>query len=254
MQTNLYNQKGESQGMIDLPDKIFNVPWNADLIYQVVVSSASNLRKTIASTKDRSQVSGGGRKPWRQKHTGRARHSSIRSPLWKGGGVSHGPKKERIFDDKKINKKMLKSALSCVLSEKLRDGTLFIVKDFEIKDTKTKTADIVLKEFLKNVKMISENKKSKIPKTLILVNLYDKNFGRSLRNLPYVFIDEARNANASKLLSYKVVLLSEKSIESIKSLFASLKRRQSLLTAKVSPLNEYKASFMGPTKKIDSDK
>ncbi|MEK7120094.1 MAG: 50S ribosomal protein L4 [Patescibacteria group bacterium] len=221
MQTNLYNQKGETQGTIQLPDNIFNIPWNADLVYQVVVSSASNFRKTIASTKDRAQVSGGGRKPWKQKHTGRARHGSIRSPLWRGGGVSHGPKKEKVFDNKKINKKMLKGALSCVLSEKLREGKLFIVKDFETKDTaKTKTADVLLKEFLKNVKMVSEGKKSKTPKTLILAPTYDKNFGRSIRNLPYAFMDEARNASASRILSFGVVLLSEKGIEPIQSLFS----------------------------------
>jgi len=218
MQTNLYNQKGESQGTVQLPDNIFNVPWNADLVYQVVVSSASNSRKTIAATKDRAQVSGGGRKPWRQKHTGRARHGSIRSPLWKGGGVSHGPKKEKVFD-KKINKKMLKIALSCVLSEKLREGKLFVVKNFDIKGVKTKAADATLKEFLKNVKMLSENKKTKTPKTLILTS-YDKDFGRSIRNLPYAFVDEARNANTSKILSYKVILISEKGVESIQNLFS----------------------------------
>lgn len=217
---------------MQLPDNIFNIPWNADLVYQVVVSSASNLRKTIASTKDRAQVSGGGRKPWKQKHTGRARHGSTRSPLWKGGGASHGPKKEKIFDNKKINKKMLKSALSCVLSEKLREGKLFIVKDFEVKDTKTKMADVLLKEFLKNVKMISEGKKSKTPKTLILASVYDKNFGRSIRNLPYAFMDEARNASASRILSFGVVLLSEKGIEPIKSLFTPLERNRSLSSIK----------------------
>ena len=95
MKINLYNQKGEKVGKTDLPDEIFNVEINSDLLHQVIVSQMANKRQSSAHTKDRGDVSGGGKKPWRQKGTGRARHGSRRSPIWVGGGVTFGPKSEK---------------------------------------------------------------------------------------------------------------------------------------------------------------
>ena len=97
MLVNTYNQKGEKVGQTLLPREIFGVEINPDLVHQVVVSQMANRRKVIAHTKTRGEVRGGGKKPWRQKGTGRARHGSIRSPIWKGGGVVFGPRKEKIF-------------------------------------------------------------------------------------------------------------------------------------------------------------
>src|SRR3989338_5603717 len=120
METEVYNQEGQMAGKIELPDSVFGLPWNDDLVHQVIVSMQSNKRTPVAHTKNRGEVSGTGRKPWRQKGTGRARHGSRRSPIWIGGGVAHGPRNDRNFT-KKINVKMMKKAFYTILSQKYRD-------------------------------------------------------------------------------------------------------------------------------------
>ncbi len=105
MKADIYNQQNQKIGEADLLNKIFNIKWNPDLVHQVLTVQLANRRQVLAHTKGRGEVRGGGRKPWRQKGTGRARHGSIRSPIWKGGGITFGPTKERVFA-RKINKKM----------------------------------------------------------------------------------------------------------------------------------------------------
>src|SRR3989344_5880492 len=120
MKAVLYNQEGKETGQITLSKRIFDVPLNQDMLHQVVVSQMANRRQVLAVTKGRGEVRGGGKKPWAQKGTGRARHGSIRSPLWKGGGVTGGPTKERVFT-KAIPKKMRARALFMALSRKLKE-------------------------------------------------------------------------------------------------------------------------------------
>ena len=115
MKINIYNLKKEKAGEIELSDRIFGVKWNADLVHQALNTQLANRRQPWAHAKDRAEVSGGGKKPWKQKGTGRARHGSIRSPLWIGGGATFGPSKERNFA-KKINIKMKRLAIFSVLS------------------------------------------------------------------------------------------------------------------------------------------
>lgn len=203
MNIKVYNQAGKEVGEMELP-KIFALPWNADLVHQVATSQMANRRPTVAKVKDRSEVSGGGKKPWRQKGTGRARHGSIRSPIWKGGGVTHGPRTERDFS-KKINKKMAAKALAVVLSAKTRDQQILVMDALEFTNPKTKEAAKVFANFSK-IKDFSDIAKSK---NRALVLLPEKNDAarRALRNLPFIAIEEARNITALELLNHKYVVL-----------------------------------------------
>ena len=137
MLVNTYNKEGKKVGKKRLPKEIFEVPINSDLVHQVVLSQIANRRQKTAKTKDRAEVRGGGRKPWRQKGTGRARAGSIRSPIWRGGGVTFGPTSERVFS-KKIPKKMRRKALFMVLSAKAKEKLILVLDDLKSEKPKTK--------------------------------------------------------------------------------------------------------------------
>lgn len=212
MQAKVFDQSAKEIGTVELPDAVFGLKWNADLVHQVVTSQAANLRQPVAHVKHRGEVRGGGKKPWRQKGTGRARHGSIRSPLWKGGGVTHGPTKERNFK-KKINKKMAKKALWTVLSAKARDGEIVMLDNLKFTESKTRLAAEMFAKLVKHKEL-----ERIIRGNGVLVALAGKDDGarRALRNLPYVGIDEARNLNAREVLQYKYVLFSKQAIEVLK--------------------------------------
>lgn len=194
----IYNLKGESTGEMELPD-FLQTKWKPQLVYQVVKSLMANLRKSIAHTKTRGEVRGGGKKPWRQKGTGRARHSSIRSPLWKGGGVTFGPRKEKDYSEK-INKKMLKEALLSVLSKKALEGEIKIVDSFSLGSSKTKPFAAILK------KITNDNS------TLLLLPLKNKNLLLASRNLRNVKSVPANTVNAYNLLSAKEILMDKETL------------------------------------------
>src|ERR1035437_7631919 len=122
----IYDQKGAVAGSIVLPAKVFAAKWRSDLVHQVVEGMRSNKRSGTADTKGRGEVRGGGKKPWKQKGTGRARHGSTRSPIWVGGGVTHGPLAEKNYK-RKVSKKMRAQALFSVLSKKLKDNEILFV-------------------------------------------------------------------------------------------------------------------------------
>jgi large subunit ribosomal protein L4 len=143
METVIYNKEGKEAGKLALPEAVFALPYNGDLLHQVMVSMQSNMRAGTAHTKDRSEVRGGGRKPWKQKGTGQARHGSRRSPIWVKGGVAHGPRADKDYS-KKINKKMRIKALFVALSQKLRDGKILFVESIDIAEPKTKQAALRL--------------------------------------------------------------------------------------------------------------
>lgn len=207
METQIYNQKGKSVGKFELPESIFGVPWNGDLVHQVVTAMQANARTPVAHTKDRSEVRGGGRKPWKQKGTGRARHGSSRSPIWKGGGVTHGPRNEKSYDQK-INKKMKAKALYTVLSEKLRKGQLIFVEELNLKAIKTKDAVAVMKD-LSSIKGFERMIGGKKPNIYISVPAKGDTLKKSFANIPTVEIDEVRNMNPVDLLSFRYIIISQ---------------------------------------------
>jgi len=209
MQVKVYNQEAQETGIMELPDGVFGVKWNADLVHQVAVSYAANARRGTAHVKDRGEVRGGGKKPWQQKGTGRARHGSIRSPIWKGGGVSHGPNKEKNYT-KKINKKMARKALYTVLSAKARDNEIIVLDAMHFSEAKTKHAAVLFKHFS------GKDEFAKIVKgngALVALAGKDVASRRALRNLPYVAIDEVRNLNAYTLLQHRFLVMPKDALE-----------------------------------------
>ncbi len=207
MNTKVYNQKGQEIGQIKLPKEIFEVPMNPDLVHQVVLSQTSNRRRVIAKTKDRSEVRGGGKKPWRQKGTGRARHGSIRSPLWKGGGVTFGPRTERVFK-KIIPKKMRRKALFMILSAKAKENLILILDELKIEKVKTKVmSELLNKLFLKK------------SSGLVVLPQKDDKIILSARNIPKVATLQAKDLNVLDLLSYKYILMPKEAIKIIKDTF-----------------------------------
>ena len=207
METQIYNQKGKSVGKFELPESIFGVPWNGDLVHQVVTAMQANARTPVAHTKDRSEVRGGGRKPWKQKGTGRARHGSSRSPIWVGGGVAHGPRNEKSYDQK-INKKMKAKALFTVLSEKFRKGQIIFLEELNLKNIKTKDAVAVIKD-LSSLKGFEKMIGGKKPNTFVSVPAKGDTVKKSFANIQTVEVDEVRNMNPVDLLAYRYIIISQ---------------------------------------------
>lgn len=203
----VYNQEGKEVGTTVLPKEIFEVPLNSDLVHQVVVSQAANRRRVIAHTKGRGEVRGGGRKPWRQKGTGRARAGSIRSPLWRGGGVVFGPTKERVFK-KEIPKKMKRKSLFMVLSAKAKNNLLILLDKLKLEKSKTKEMMLVLQ------KLPSKNAPS-----LVILPEYNKDIILASRNIPYCQTIQAKDLNSLDLLSFKYLITTKEAIKVIKETF-----------------------------------
>jgi large subunit ribosomal protein L4 len=207
MKITVYNQEGKELGTTLLPKEIFEVPVNPDLLYQVVVSQMANRRKAIAHTKTRGEVRGGGKKPWRQKGTGRARHGSIRSPLWRGGGVVFGPRKERVFK-KVIPQKMRQKALFMALSAKAKNNLLVVLDELKINEPKTK----IMAKILEKLPLKDKS-------ALIALPAYDKNAILAARNIPRTQTIQAKDLNALDLLSFKYLIMPKEAIKVIKETF-----------------------------------
>lgn len=213
----VYGTSGKEVRTITLPEEFFAADWNESLVHQVVVSMESNARAPIAHAKGRGEVSGGGKKPWKQKGTGRARHGSTRSPIWVGGGVSHGPTKDRNFS-KKINKKMRLAALASVLSAKLADGEIIFVDMPEFKEPKTAAAKKALQSFggVSGYDTLATRRNNA---ALIMLPERDENTEKSFQNIGSVALIEARNLNPVALLTYRYVVIAnpEATLETLKA-------------------------------------
>ncbi len=201
----IYSVAGKEVSTITLPTELFGAPWRADLVHQVSTAMQANLRQNRAHTKDRAEVSGGGKKPWKQKGTGQARHGSSRSPIWRHGGVTFGPRTERDYSEK-INRKMRSGALISVLSRKAKDGELILVDAFAFAKPKTVEAKAVIAALAKGADVARlANKKTNA--ALIALAKYDANTIKSFRNLGNMQTEEARNLNIVDILSHKYLII-----------------------------------------------
>lgn len=204
----IYNQEGKDAGKLELNDALFNVEVNPALLHEAVVMQRASSRQVLSHAKGRSEVRGGGKKPWRQKGTGRARHGSIRSPIWKGGGVTFGPSKFRNFA-KKMNRKARQKALRMAVTNLVKNDRMIVVDSLELAETKTKMMHGVL---------------SRLPKpeldTLIIVANDNRTVGVAARNLANVDVLPVGSLNVIDLLKARRVVTSKQAIEEMDTIYA----------------------------------
>ncbi len=215
MESKVYNQKGDSVGNITLPENVFGLPWNSDLVHQVITSLTSSARFPIAHVKTRGEVRGGGKKPWQQKGTGRARHGSSRSPIWVGGGITHGPRNDKNFD-RKVNKKMKTKALFTILSRKYKDGEILFIDSLSFGVPKTKDAKVVINA-LASIKGFEAISKKKTNAALLAFATKNSATEKSFRNFSNIEVSETRNINPLHLVNSKFVIFADPE-ESVKAL------------------------------------
>ncbi len=197
----VFNIEGEAVGERELKDSVFGVPVNEGLLHEVVVMYQANQRVGAASTKRRGEVRGGGRKPWRQKGTGRARHGSIRSPLWRGGGITFGPKPRDY--GYRLPKKAVKKALKCALSAKVRDQEMVIVEDLSFDRPRTQE----MARILANLKQTG--------KALIVTAGLDENVYKSTRNIPGVDTMRAEDLNAYQVVAHDSLIMTSAAVDKV---------------------------------------
>lgn len=199
------NMEGKEVGTIDLSDEIFGVEVNEHLVHLAVVQQLANNRQGTQKAKTRSEVSGGGRKPWRQKGTGHARQGSIRAPQWKGGGVVFAPvPRDYSF---KINKKEKRAALKSALSIKVADQKLIVVDELKLDEIKTKR----FAEVLKNIKA---------DKALVVLNEKDDNVILSARNIPDAKTALTSTINVYDVMNAGTVVLTKAAVATIEEVYA----------------------------------
>ena len=207
MEAPIYNKSGKEAGTVILPETIFGLPWNSDLVHQVLTSMRSNEREGNAHTKGRGEVRGGGKKPWQQKGTGRARHGSSRSPIWVGGGMTHGPINAKDYG-RKINRSMKNKALFTILSRKYKDGEVLFVDAIETAVPKTKEVALTFSSLAK-VKGFDKLVYKTGKRALVLVPEYSENTVKSFRNLPQAAVCEARDINPLSVATYKYIVIAK---------------------------------------------
>ncbi|MBI2252495.1 MAG: 50S ribosomal protein L4 [Armatimonadetes bacterium] len=199
---NLHDLEGKNIGDLELKEEIFNIPLNKEVIFSSLIRQLNNKRQGSASTKTKAQVRGGGRKPWKQKGTGRARHGSIRSPIWKGGGVVFGPHTKDYYYD--LPKKIKNLALKSLLSYKFKNNSLIILDYLKLDTPKTKN-------FLEILKKLELQNKS----TLIILKTKDQIVKKSAENIPKVKIINLENLNIFDILKSEYLIFTKESLNSI---------------------------------------
>ncbi|CAL4325091.1 50S ribosomal protein L4 [Buchnera aphidicola] len=194
----------DSKESLLISDKVFNVPYNEPLIHQIITSYNTMKRKGSKSQKSRSEVSGSGKKPWRQKGTGRARAGSLRSPIWRSGGVTFAAKPKEYF--KKVNKKMYKGALKSIFSELIRKNKLVVFKEFLIRSAKTNL-------------LLEKLNKLKIEKVLIILDKLDEKIFLASRNLYKVSVLHVKDINPVDLIRFQQIIITQKALKLVEELF-----------------------------------
>lgn len=214
MQVKVYNQEGKETGRaLELPAGIFAAEKiKPELVHLVAVASLANARKSVASSKTRGEVRGGGKKPWQQKGTGRARAGSIRSPLWKGGGITFGPRPNRNFA-KKVNRKTRRAGLLSVLSDRARENRMLVLENLAAPSGKTRE----IAGLLKNLSAFTKGRKA-------LLIIPDKNLPvlRAARNLPNLQVALAGNLNILELLSADTIIFLKDSLPVIEKTYGNI--------------------------------
>ena len=216
----IFSMNGDKVGSTILPEDLFNAPWRTDLVHQVTTAMQANARQNRAHTKDRSEVSGGGKKPWKQKGTGQARAGSTRSPIWRHGGITFGPRNERDYSEK-INKKMRMGALISVLSKKAKDGEIILVDKLSFAAPKTVEA----KQSMVALATAATGAKFKHNKAaLVALSSYDVNAIKSFSNMGNIATEESRNLNALNVMTSKYLII-EQPEETFAALVARVKTK-----------------------------
>jgi large subunit ribosomal protein L4 len=207
MNATVYTVEGKEQGTITVPASVFGVAWNADLVHSVVLAMQGNARAGSAHTKDRGEVRGGGKKPWKQKGTGRARHGSRRSPIWVGGGIAHGPRSEKDYGVK-INKKVRAKALATVLTKKFVDAEVIFLAEAPFAEPKTAIAKNIIKALALGTGHSDLATKRKNT-ALVVIPKRDLALEKSFRNFGNIEVSVAKDINPVDLLTYKYVIVTE---------------------------------------------
>lgn len=204
-QVSVFNMDGKEVGNLELSDAVFDVPVNEHLLHMAVVQQLANNRQGTQKAKTRSEVSGGGRKPWRQKGTGHARQGSTRSPQWTGGGMVFAPvPRDYSF---KLNKKEKRAALKSALTSKVQEGKLIVLDQFKMDEIKTKR----FAEVMKNLK---------VEKALVVLADNDEKVVMSARNLPSVKTSGTNTINVYDILKYSTVVLTKDAVKLIEEVYA----------------------------------
>ena len=208
MKTKVYNLEGKATGEMELSDAVFGVKIKPEVVHEVFIAQMNNQREPWADTKNRGEVRGGGKKPWAKKGTGRARHGSSRSPIWKGGGVTFGPLSERNYKTK-INKKARRVAIKMCLSDKAQSGAIWILENFDFKDAKTKLFSSLLK--------VSPLKEKTY---LVLTPGKDEKIVRMTKNLKKIKTLRAEDVTVMDLVNIQGVIASKASVEQLEKNFS----------------------------------
>ena len=215
LKVDIIDKKGTKVDTISIPVEVFGVEENNALVHQVYIIKRGNQRNNYAHTKIRSDVRGGGAKPWQQKGTGRARHGSRRSPIWVGGGITFGPRSERNFT-RKINKKMNKKAIAVVLSSKLKENNIRVVQDLDFEKPSTKQA-------LQVLNALKHEKGS----ALILGTKQDNNFVKSFHNIQKMTPQSVQRINIVDLLHHQACIFSRAGLEELIKQYADTNQHTS---------------------------